>query len=197
MSPRTPLLDPAAYFSRRDRPSLRSAAGIVTVSAVLSIALVWWFVDRVISRIDVAGAVRQEAMSELGGQFLLTFLGVYFGWLLLAVVIHFFMWFAGADRWFGATLAVVGEAMLVSVALLPLSAIGFYVVLGQVPAEPDAAIDFVEQFNRGSTGLLVVEFLRVLWEAAVQAIGLAIVHDISLSKTAIVTFGIGFLLFLV
>lgn len=198
MSPRTPLVSPSLYFRRTDRPSIGVAAGIVTVNAVLTTALIWWFVNRLINRIDASAAARQEAMSELSGQFLMIFVATYLGWLLIAGVIHVFMWFAGADRGFGTTLAVVGEGMLVSVVALPLMAVGFYLLIEQVPSDPERALDFMERLAAGglSGPLLLVGFVRTLWEATVQAVGLAVVHDIALAKTAVVTFVLGLLMLL-
>jgi hypothetical protein len=199
MSPRTPLVSPSSYFRRTDRPSLGFAAGIVTVNAVLTTALLWWFVSSVIGQINVASATRQEAMSEVSGQMLMIFVATYLGWLLIAGVIHVFMWFAGADRGFGTTLAVVGEAMLVSVVMLPLMAVGFYLLIQQVPSDLDAALDFIERFAAGSLSgpLLLIGFVRTIWEASVQAVGLAQVHNISLAKTAIVTVVLGLLILVV
>lgn len=198
MYPRTPLVDPSAYFGRSDRPSLGVAAGIVTLNAVLTVLLTWWFVSRVVAQIDISAATRQEALSNLGGMYFAVFGSVFLGWLLVGAVFHVFMWFAGADRGIGATLAVVGESMLVSIVMMPLIAFGFVLVIDQVPSSPEAAVDFIRRIQGRETGvLLLVGFVRLLWEGGVQAVGLSDVHDVSLGKAALVTIGIGLLAFLV
>lgn len=194
MAPKTPLANPSQYFRRGDRPSLPVAAAIVTVNAVLTTVLLWWFIDSLAGRVDVPEAERQAAMSEVTDQIVIAFFSVFAGWLLLAGIIHAFMWFASAERGFGTTLAVVGEATIVSVVMLPLVAFGFVLLLDRVPSNPDAAVEFMRQAAERSTPvLMLVGFVRMLWEAGVQAVGLAEVHDVSLGKVALVTFGLGFL----
>ncbi len=196
MAPRTPLLNPSQYFRRGDRPSLSVAAAVVTTNAVLTTVLIWWFIDSLTDRVNVSEGTQQAAMSEVTGQIVFAFFGVFAGWLLLAGIIHLFMWFAGAERGFGTTLAIVGEAMLVSIVMLPLVALGFVLLLDQVPSNLEAAAEFMRQAAERSTPvLMLVTFVRMLWEASVQAVGLEVTHDISLGKAALVTFGLGLLIF--
>lgn len=197
MSPRTPIVDPYGYFRREQRPSLRIAAGIVTLEAVLTTVLVRWFVTRVFAQIDLSAAEREAVSSELNGMFLVLFGSVFLGWVLVSAIFHAFMWFAGSERGFEATLAVVGEAGLVSVVMTPLVLGGFVVVIGQVPSDPNAAFEFIRQTANQRTGiLLLVGFIRTLWVGVVQAIGLSEVHDITLGKTLLVAVGLGLLSFL-
>lgn len=197
MSPRTPIVDPSGYFRREQRPSLRIAAGIVTLEAILTTVLVWWFVTRVFAQIDLSAAEREVVASELNGMFLVLFGSVFLGWVLVGAIFHAFMWFAGAERGFGATLAVVGEASLVSIVMMPLVLGGFVGVIGRVPSDPSAAFEFIRQTANQQTGiLLVVGFIRTLWIGVVQAIGLSEVHDITLGKTLLVAVGLGLLSFL-
>ena len=194
MSPRTPLFKPSAYFRRFDRPSLPVAAGIVTLLSVLTVALMWWFVSRVLEQVGVSGSVRSEVMSELGGQFVLVFLSMFVGWLLYSGVVHLFVWFAGGEAGFSMTLAIIGESMLVSLVTFPLVVVGFQVLVGQVPGTQEAAIAFIERRMGRDTGiLLVVSLVRTLWEATITTIGLAERHDIDVLKIALVTFGLGLL----
>ena len=198
MSPRTPIVDPSGYYRRDDRPSLGFAAGLVTLEAVLTSVLTWWFVSRVLAQIEFTDAERQAVNSELSGLYFFIFLGIFFGWLLLAAIFHAFMWFADAEQGFGATLAVVGESSIVSIVMMPLVVFGFVLLLGRVPSEPNAALEFIQQVNNRRTGvLLIVGLLRVLWVGVVQAVGLSEIHDITLGKTLLVTVGLGFLFFLI
>jgi len=198
MSPRTPLVSPAAYFGRSDRPSLRLAAGIVTLNALFTAILTWWFVTRALAQVDVSQTARDEALSEVSGLYPALFISVFIGWLLVAGVFHVFMWFAGAERGFGTTLAIVGEGMLVTLVTLPLILFGFMLVIEQVPSEPEAAVEFIQRTSNFNTDvLLLVGFVRVLWEGSVQAVGLSEVHDVSLGKAALVTIGLGLLIFFV
>nr|WP_229115739.1 hypothetical protein [Halapricum desulfuricans] len=96
------------------------------------------------------------------------------------------------ERGFGTTLVIVGESALVSILLLPLTAVGLGLVVQQVPADPEAAIDAMERMQNGTTPVsFVVGLTRGPWEAAIQAAGIATVHEIPLGKAALVTFGLG------
>jgi hypothetical protein len=198
MSPRTPIVDPYGYFRREERPSLKIAAGVVTLEAVLTSILVWWFLERVFAQINFSAAEREALGSALSGMFLILFAAAFFGWVLASAVVHAFMWFAGAERDFGATLAVVGEASMVSIALMPLTLGGFVLIVERVPSDPNAAAEFLRQAANQQTGiLLIVGFIRTLWIGVVQAIGLSEVHDITLGKTLLVVVGLGLLSFLI
>jgi len=198
MSPRTPIVDPDGYFRRTERPSLKIAAGVVTLEAVLTTVLVWWFVTRVFAQIDLSAAEREAVSAELSGVYIVTFGSVFLGWVLVAAIFHAFMWFADGERGFWATLAVVGEAGMVTIAMMPLVLGGFVIVIGQVPSDPNAASEFIQQTANQRAGiLLIVGFIRVLWVGVVQAVGLSEVHDITLGKTLLVTVGFGLLAYLV
>lgn len=197
MSPRTPIFDPFGYFRREQRPSLKIATGIITLEAVLVTVLAWWFVTRTFAQINLSTAEREAVASELNGMFLVLFGSVFLGWVLVSAIFHALMWFAGAERGFGATLAVVGESSLVSIVMTPLVLAGFVVVIERVPSNPNAASEFIRQTTNQQTGiLLVVGFIRTLWVGVVQAIGLTEVHDITLDKTLLVAVGLGLLSFL-
>ncbi|QSG12351.1 putative conserved membrane protein, Yip1family [Halapricum desulfuricans] len=191
MSPRTPLVDPGSYFERDDRPSLRLGLGLIGANVVLSLLVTWWFVIRLIGRIDVSATARAEAESMVSVTLFGMFFAILIGYVLFAGIIHVFVWFAGGERGFGTTLVIVGESALVSILLLPLTAVGFGLLVQQVPAEPEAAIDAMERMQNGTTPVLfVVGLVRGLWEAAIQAAGIATVHEIPLGKAALVTFGL-------
>jgi hypothetical protein len=198
MSPRTPILDPYGYFRREKRPSLKIAAGVVTLEAILTAVVVWWFLNRVFAQIDLSAAEREAVGSATGGIFPALIAAAFFGWVVGGAILHAFMWFAGVERGFGATLAVVGEASMVSIVLMPLTLGGFVALVGQVPSDPDAAAEFLRQAANQQTGiLLIVGLIRTLWIGVVQAIGLSEVHDITLGKTLLVVVGLGLLSFLI
>ncbi|WP_436901973.1 YIP1 family protein [Halovenus halobia] len=197
MSPRTPILDPYGYFRRENRPSLKIAAGVLTLEAVLTSVIVWWFLKRTFAQIDLSAAEREAVGSAISGIFPALFAAVFFGWVLAGAIFHAFMWFAGAERGFGHTLAVVGEASMVSIALMPLVLGGFILVVGRVPSDPNTASEFIRQTANQQTGvLLIVGFIRVLWVGVVQAVGLSEVHDITLGRTVLMAVGLGLLGFL-
>ena len=197
MSPRTPIVDPSGYFRREERPSLKIATGIVTLEAVLTTVLVWWFLQRAFAQIELSTAEREAVRSAISGMIPRVFVLAFVSWVLASAIFHVFMWFAGAERSFGATLAVVGEASLVSIVMMPLVAVGFVLLIQRVPSDPDAASRFIRQIINQDLGfLLIVGFIRTLWLGVVQAVGLSEVHDITLGKTLLVAVGLGLLGFL-
>jgi hypothetical protein len=194
MSPRTPIINPSRYFTRADRPSLKIAVGIVMLDALLTTLFVWWFVQQIFAQVELSASEREIVTSEANGMLPVVFFGVFLGWLLGSAIIHAFMWFAGADRGLAATLAVTGEAVIVSIVLMPLVVGGTVAVIGRVPSDPNAAVEFMRQVaNRQIPILLLVGFVNVLWSGVVQAIGLSEVHDITLGKTLLVVIGLGLL----
>jgi hypothetical protein len=194
MSPRTPIINPDRYFGRADRPSLKIAVGIVMLDALLTTLFVWWFVQQIFAQIELSASEREIVTSEANGMLPVVFFGVFLGWLLGSAIVHALMWFAGADRGFEATLAVTGEASMVNIVLMPLVVGGTVAVIGRVPSDPNAAVEFMRQVaNRQIPILLLVGFVNVLWSGVVQAIGLSEVHDITLGKTLLVVIGLGLL----
>ena len=194
MAPLTPLRAPTAYFCRGDRPSLALAAGIVTAQALAVTVLVWLFMKRVIDRIGLSPSEASQIESALGGALVGVFVAVFVGWGLLAALVHVFMWFADAERGFGATLAVVGEAEIVGLVLLPVTAVGLYSLVGTIPADPQAAAEYMERATSSNTPLLVLtSFVGTVWKATIQGLGLATVHDIGPGKALALTFVLGFL----
>jgi|GEM_PF-2249555 len=198
MPPSTPFRSPADYFERLDRPSLAVGGVAVAAQSILVAAVIWWFMQGVLARLDAPPAARAKIESAVSGVIALTFVSVLVGWLLYAGVFHLFLWFADAERGFTTTLAVIGESELVSLLLLPASVLGFHLLLGQVPSDPQAAVDF---FNRaaafGSPVLLLVSLVGTVWKALIQSAGLAVVHDVAAEKTFLLAFafgGAGFLL---
>lgn len=192
MVPRTPLVDPGSYFERDDRPSLRLGLGLIGANAVLSLLVTWVFVIRLVGRIDVSATARTEAESVVSVTLFGMFFAIVLGYVLFAGIIQVFVWFADGERGFRTTLAIVGESAFASILLLPLAAVGFGLLVQQVPAEPEAALDVMERMqNRTTPMLFVVGLVRALWEAAIQAAVVATVHEIPLEKAALVTFGPG------
>lgn len=197
MAPRTPLLQPTEYFRRRDRPSLAIATGIVVVQAVALAATIQWFVSRVFAQIDLSEETMAQVQGAVGGAVVLVFFSTLLGWGLVAAVIHLFVWFADG-RNVGRTLAVVGESQLVALVFLPVTVFLLNLQVGQVPADPDAAVRFLERTaSRSSPLLLLSGFVTTLWMAGIQGVGLAETHDISRDKTFLVAFGLGIFGFLI
>jgi len=198
MPPRTPLLQPGEYFDQYDRPSLGVAAGIVAVQAVAVAVLVWWFVTSVLDRIDAPEAAVSNVRGERVGQAIFLAVMVVVGWLLAAAVIHVFVWFADGDETFLTTLAVVGEAELVSLLVLPVVVVVFYSVIGQVPSDPEAAAEFLRGIvGRERAPLVVASLVATLWKAYITAAGLVKGQGLDSDKAFLIAFALGILGFLV
>ncbi|MFC7140630.1 YIP1 family protein [Halosimplex aquaticum] len=198
MAPSTPLVDPGTYFRRHDRPSLAVAAGVVSVQAAAISVAMWLFLQRVIAHVEAPPEEKAQAQGALVGATVGVFVAVFFGWLVLAAILHAFVWFAGGSRGFGTTLAVTGEAELTGLVLLPLTAVGLFTLLGQAPSDPAAFTDFFERATSFSSPVLLVSsLLGMLWTAAIQGFGLAEAHDLPVEKMLALAFvvgGVGFLL---
>jgi len=192
--PKTPLLNPREYYESFEHPSLPFAAGIVLLEAVALSVILWVFLNRLFDRINTSPAARSEAGGMIGGAIFGIAVGVIVGWLLLAAILHVFVWFADGEGGFGTTLAVVGEAELVTIALLPVTAFGLFTVLGDVPADPAAAAEFLENATTTASPItLLTSFVTFIWQAVIQGIGLAVAHDIASEKMLVLTFVVGFL----
>jgi hypothetical protein len=195
--PATPLRAPAEYFGRHDRPSLTRAAVVVFVEAALTGIVSWLFVERVIAQVDVAPGERASMRSAVAGALVGVVLAFFLGWLLLAAVLHVFVWFADGERGFGTTLAVVGEAELVGVVLTPVTGLVLLNLAGQTPANPEAAAEFFRQVTAfTSPPLLVVSLLGTCWKAAVQGVGIAETQGMDAGKALVLAFVVGFVGFL-
>jgi len=183
MAPSTPLRYPSGYFQRHDRPSLSIAAGVILTEAILISITVWLFLQQVMAQVNVSPAERASVNHAISGGIIGVFIGIFFGWLLFAAIFHVFVWFASGDRGFGTTLAVVGEADLVSIVLFPIAAAGLFMMVSEIPSNPAAAAEFLEQTGPYTSPLsLLASFVGFIWKAAVQGIGLAEAHGISVSK---------------
>ncbi|WP_135663651.1 YIP1 family protein [Halorhabdus rudnickae] len=195
--PKTPLLNPREYYQRVERPSLPFASGIVLLEALALSALLWVFMNRLFDRIDISPATRSEVSGTVSDAVFGIAIGVVVGWLLLAAVLHVFVWFADGDGGFGTTLAVVGESELVTIVFLPLTGIGLFAVLGDVPADPAAAAGFLENSTTTASPLtLLTSFVTFVWQAVIQGVGLAVAHDIPVGKMLTLTVVVGLLGFL-
>lgn len=194
MEPRTPLRNPA-YFARSDRPSLLIGTAVVVAEATLTALLVRWFLRALLARVDIPPEAVRGAVESVP---VVTFLSIVGGWLLVAALFHvILLLLSEPDRPFGTTLAVVGEAELVSLLLLPVTAVGLHLLVGQVPADPEAAVAFLQGVPRsGSPLLILTSLVRAVWTAAIQSVGLADAHGVSLGGTFALTFGFGLLGFL-
>ncbi|MFB6151276.1 MAG: YIP1 family protein [Haloarculaceae archaeon] len=197
MVPRTPLRSPSEYFERRNRPSLAVGAGVVVAEALAITVAIWLFMQRVVARVDAPPGAESEIRSAVSGGLVAAFFGVVVGWVLLAAIVHVFMWFADAERGFGTTLAVVGEAELVGIVVLPVTTVALLNLAGQTPADPEAAAAFFRRaasFN--SPLLLLVSLVSTLWKAAIQGYGLAVSHRVDAGKALVLTLVVGIVGFL-
>ncbi|WP_136688711.1 YIP1 family protein [Halorhabdus amylolytica] len=195
--PKTPLVNPREYYESFERPSLPFAAGIVIFEALAMSVILWVFLTRLFDQVDISPAAQSEAGGMIGGAIFGIAVGVIVGWLLLAVILHVFVWFADGEGGFGTTLAVVGEAELVTIALLPMTGFGLFAVLGDVPTDPAAAAGFIENATTTASPItLLTSFVGFVWQAVIQGIGLAVAHDIPVGKMLTLTFVVGFLGFL-
>lgn len=193
----TPLVAPSKYFSQYDRPSLARAAGIVFLEGIATALVLWLFMQRVIGRIDVTPAERAEAQSAVTGALVGVVVLLFVGWFLLAAILHVFVWFADGDRGFGTTLAVVGEAELVGVVLVPVTGLALLNLAGGTPSDPRAAAEFFQQAaSYGTPLLLLVSLVGTCWKAAIQGVGLAESQGMDAGKAFVLTFVVGLVGFL-
>ncbi|WP_436930176.1 YIP1 family protein [Halosimplex halobium] len=198
MAPSTPLVRPSEYFDRYDRPSIAVAFAVVAVQAVGTAVAMWLFLQRVVAHVDAPPEEKAQVQSALGGAIVGVFVGIFVGWLLLAALLHLFVWFAGGQRSFGTTLAVTGEAEIAGIVLLPVTTVGLISLLGQAPSDPQAFVDFFERAASFSSPVLLVSSLvSTLWKAAIQGYGLGVAHDLPVGKMLALAFGVGILGFLV
>lgn len=196
MAPLTPLLRPAAYFRRSDRPSLELGALVVIAYVVLSAALVWWFSEQLIATTAPSAEAAAEARGTVSGLLTSLVVVLFVGWPVLSLLLHAFVWLSKGGR-FRETMAVVGESHVASLALLPVTALGFYLLLRRLPSEPGAAVTFMRRAtSEGSAVLLGTSLATSLWRAAIQAFGLAEAQEIEFRPIAAVTFGLAVLGFL-
>jgi hypothetical protein len=197
VSPSTPLLNPIGYFRRHDRPSLTVGVAIVFIEATAISIAMWLFLQRVMERVDTSAGAEPEIRSAFAGAAVGVFVAVFAGWLLLAAIVHVFLWFADADEGFWTTLAVVGEAELVGIALLPVTAFGLFSLAGHVPSDPAAAAEYFQQATSFSSPLLLLSSLvGTLWKAAIQGLGLSESHDVDPGNALALTFVVGVVGFL-
>jgi hypothetical protein len=192
---------PSEYFSQYDHPSLARAAGIVFVEGIATAVVLWLFMQRVIAQVDVPPAERAEVQSAVIGAVIGAVVSVvvllFVGWFLLAAILHVFVWFADGDRGFGTTLAVVGEAELVGVVLLPVTGLALLNLAGGTPSDPQAAAEFFQQAASSDTPLLLlVSFVGTCWKAVVQAVGLAESQGMDAGKAFALTVVVGLVGFL-
>lgn len=191
---KTPLRSPSEYYRQVDRPSLSFGTAVVLVEATLVAVVVWVFVQRVMAQIDLTAAERADVSGMIVGGAVGVFVAVLLGWLLFGAILHVFVWFAGGDRGFGTTLAVVGEADLVSILLFPVAAVGLFTMVGDVPSDPAAAASFLERAGPYSSPIAMLSsFVGFVWRAVIQGIGLAEAHDLPVGKMLTLTFVLGFL----
>ncbi|QLH76688.1 YIP1 family protein [Halosimplex rubrum] len=197
MAPSTPLVRPSEYFGRYDRPSMTAAFAIVLVQATGTAIAMWLFLQRVVAHVDAPPEEKAQVQGAVTGAIVGTFVAIFAGWLLLAALLHLFVWLAGGRRTFGTTLAVTGEAEIAGVVMLPVTTVGLIGLLGQAPSDPAAFVDFFERAaSFSSPVLLVSSLLGALWTAAIQGYGLAVAHDLPVEKMLALAFGIGILGFL-
>ena len=193
-SPSTPLRRPAAYFERHDRPSLRIAAAIMAGEAIAVGIVLWLFVQQVLSNIDTSGVDTSEVQSMVLGEAVKLVIMTFVGWLILGVILHTFVWFASGDGGFPTTLAVIGETEWIAFVFIPLTGIVLMYVASGVPADPQAALDYVQRATTNSTPLLfLIGLVGTIWRAYVSGIGFSIAHDIPQAKAFAATFLVGIL----
>ncbi|QLH81036.1 YIP1 family protein [Halosimplex pelagicum] len=198
MAPSTPLFRPSAYFDRYERPSIAVAAAVVAVQALGTAVAMWLFLQRVVAHVDAPPEEKARVQGAVTGVILGIPVAIFVGWLLLAALLHLFVWFAGGQRTFGTTLAVTGEAEIAGVVMLPVTTVGLLSLLGQAPSDPAAFVEFFERAASFSSPVLLVSSLvGTLWKAAIQGYGLAVAHDLPVEKMLALTFGVGVLGFLV
>lgn len=197
MAPRTPLFDPLEYFQRRGRPSLSLGTGIVFLQAFLLVMAVWLFTQQVLARIDFPAGV-DPGSASIGDDLFYFFLMMVAGWLLVAAVLHVFVWFSDGDRGFGTTLAIVGEAELVGLVLFPVAVFVLFSAVGQVPSDPDAALPYLRDTAGLDTPLLnVAGFVGTIWRAYIAGYGLSVAQGMSREKAFVLSFAVGLLGYLI
>lgn len=195
--PHTPLRHPTAYFQRHDRRSLGVAAGIMLAEGLALGVVLWLFVQQLLANVDSSGVDTGEIQARLFGAVIMFVVLMFVGWLLLAAILHAFVWFADGNRGFGTTLAIVGETEFVAALTIPLTAIAMLSMASGAPADPQAAAAYVRQAAANSTPVLsVIGLVGMVWRAVVSGAGIATIHGIPREKAFAATFIVGILGFL-
>src|SRR6056297_2800443 len=181
MAPRTPLRHPQPYFEERGfqfGPALAAvgAAAVALVLALLGFAALFSRRLSAAGHGDAANAVWDVVVSELFG----AVLALFFGWLVVAGVLHLLVRVAVShDGSFGETLVVAGWATVPSVVSTLVSFVVLAVALtGASLSSPEA---FAEQFKSSvsSTGIVraVVGLAVATWQLHVYGEGLTVAFD--------------------
>lgn len=195
--PHTPLRAPREYFQRYNRPSLTVGAGVVLAQALAFVVVIWLFVGRVFAHVDVPAGTVADRSAMIGPLFWLV-VSMVVGWLVVAAILHVFVWFADGRRGFGTTLAIVGEAEFVGLVIVPVAAVALFGTIGGMPTDPEAAMAYIENASAMGTPLLnVVGFVGTIWRAVVTGYGLSVAQDIDHGKAFVLSFAVGLLGFLI
>lgn len=191
MAPRTPLLNPEAYFAREGRPTTLRALGIVLVSALLSALAAMILYEVIVRQMDVPNRGASIIIQATKNYVIAVFVSGLLFWFLESIVIHPLIWAGRPERDFDRTAAVVGEAEIVSIVLSPAVMLSIFLFTGAVPSEPQAAVRFLEQprwlFSPVSTAIGVVS---LIWRAWILGTGLHVVHESPRIWAFAVAFGV-------
>lgn len=195
--PRTPLLKPRTYFERYHRPSLAIGTGVVLAQALALLVVIWLFVGQVFAHVEFPSTTVPDRSAMVGPLFWAA-VAMVVGWVLVAAVVHLFVWFGDGSRGFGTTLAIVGEAEFVGLVMVPFVAAVLFSTIGGMPTDPEAALAYVENASGMNMPLLhVVGFVGTIWRAVVTGYGLSVAQNLDADRAFTLSFAVGILGFLI
>lgn len=191
MAPRTPLLDPAGYFARRDSFSLARAAGLVALYwlavAVFVTAAMELLLANVVNPPPELRAAFDRVLPEV--VFALVF-AVLVAWLAITVGLYVLARLVGGDGTFASTLATAAWGMAPEFVAMPVKFVPLYLAIdgARLSAESPRILSEQTQALFGSAeGPLGVALalLTTAWSAYVWTHGLARGHDVDLGTAAV------------
>lgn len=202
MSPRTPLFDPAEYFSSSDtwrRDGMVAFVAYAVANGILTYAIVQLVIDQVTG---LPGSVRTQALSRA---IPVALFGTVVAWLVVAAIMHYLGGSESEVGTFGDALAVAGWAYVPNLLAQPIL---FFVVRSRVESlsldvnDPDR---FAAEVEAAQGDLyfgaipLVVHLIVIGWSVYVLAHGTAETHDVPFEPAigAAALVGIGSFLLLV
>lgn len=189
MAPRTPLLRPGAYFDRYDRPTLERALATVFVAGVLATGITWYVASSMLE--SLATSLPEHEVAEIAVLPILlnVFLSIIIGWIVGSALLHVLVWFMDPDRGIGTTAAIVGESLVVSIALFPVYLAGVVQFVHDLPSDPAALQQLLGSSMLLESRLLVlISAVITIWGALIQASGLIQVQGISRGRAYVTMF---------
>ncbi len=188
MSPKTPLLRPAAYFERTRSP-LATGTAVFLAHVIVDSVLLYLVVYLILDRIEeLPAGVQGEVLGMMMG--ILVFAAVIYviAWFLVAAVMHFLSGGNDTAGSFSDALGVAGWAYTPELISAPIlfgfiwTQIEQLDLSGDDPAAIAAEIEALEAGGLHPVAIIVALGV-VAWSVYLLSKGVAATHDVSVEKT--------------